>query len=110
MNVASILAFASCLFAGVLALTVARHDRRSVAHWCFVAGLGVLATEGFFTGLSAAASIPAAATCWEKWRLLAMSFLPGTWLIFSLSFARGNYREFLTRWRVLLAAAFVGPV
>ena len=39
-----------------------------------------------------------------------MSFLPGTWLIFSLSFARGNYREFLTRWRVLLAAAFVGPV
>ena len=39
-----------------------------------------------------------------------MSFLPGTWLFFSLSYARGNYSEFLKRWRFVLAAAFLMPI
>ena len=39
-----------------------------------------------------------------------MSLLPGTWLVFSLTFARGNYAEFLRRWRPLLAATFLMPV
>jgi len=47
---------------------------------------------------------------WQNWRLFAMSFLPSIWLFFSLSYARGNYREFLKRWRFLLAAAFLVPV
>ena len=38
-----------------------------------------------------------------------MSFLPGTWLLFSFTFARGNAGEFLFKWRVMLAAAFVLP-
>jgi len=42
--------------------------------------------------------------------LIAMSFLPGVWLIFSLTYARGNYSEFLKRWRWFLAAAFVLPI
>jgi putative PEP-CTERM system histidine kinase len=47
---------------------------------------------------------------WQNWRLIAMSFLPGVWLIFSLTYARGNYSEFLKRWRWFLAAAFVLPI
>ena len=39
-----------------------------------------------------------------------MSFLPGIWLFFSLSYARGNYSEFLKRWRFVLAAAFLMPI
>jgi putative PEP-CTERM system histidine kinase len=47
---------------------------------------------------------------WQNWRLIAMSFLPGVWLIFSLTYARGNYSEFLKRWRWFLAAAFGLPI
>ena len=47
---------------------------------------------------------------WQSWRLLAMSLLPGIWLFFSLSYGRGNYREFLARWRFLLIAAFLIPL
>ena len=42
--------------------------------------------------------------------LLAMSFLPGVWFCFSLSYGRGNHREFLARGRFLLGAAFLIPV
>jgi putative PEP-CTERM system histidine kinase len=36
--------------------------------------------------------------------------LPGVWLCFSLTYSRGNYREFLGRSRVLLGAALILPV
>jgi putative PEP-CTERM system histidine kinase len=39
-----------------------------------------------------------------------MSVLPGIWLFFSLTYARGNYAEFLKRWRLVLVAAFLLPV
>ena len=42
--------------------------------------------------------------------LLAMLLTPGTWLCFSLSYARGNYREFLGKWRIALGAAFLVPI
>lgn len=47
---------------------------------------------------------------WQKRALLALAFLPGIWLLFSLTYARGNYREFLTKWNFAIAATFVGPV
>ena len=39
-----------------------------------------------------------------------MSFLPGFWLAFSLTYSRGNYREFLAKWRIVLVAAFLLPI
>ncbi len=48
--------------------------------------------------------------CWQNWRLLTMSFLPAIWLLFSLSYSRGNAREFLAKWRWVIAAAFLLPV
>lgn len=39
-----------------------------------------------------------------------MSFLPGIWLLFSLTYARGNYRDFLKKWKFPLTIAFAVPV
>ena len=36
--------------------------------------------------------------------------LPGVWLVFSLSYARGNAVEFVTKWRLPLIGAFLGPL
>lgn len=84
-------------------------ERRSVAVWFFVAGMVLLSCESVFSGLMANAVRPEVAGHWEDWALLAGSLLPGTWLAFSLSYARGNYREFLGKWRVALGAAFIIP-
>ena len=104
------LGFASALFCGVLALIVAWNERRSVAHWAFVAGMVALAVEDVCFALTADAASPEEMVYWQNWRLVAMSFLPGIWLFFSLTYARGNYSEFLKRWRLVLAAAFVLPI
>lgn len=110
MSLPVIFAFASALFSGALAFTVAWHERRSIAHWAFVAGMLVLAVEGVFLGLSAGAALPEQMLYWQNLRLFTLSLLPGTWLFFSLSYARGNHREFLAKWRFLLVAAFLIPV
>ena len=42
--------------------------------------------------------------------LLIKSFLPGIWLLFSITYSRGNYREFVFKWKYTLAAAFLLPI
>jgi len=107
MNVA-ILDYAAAFLAGAIALIAAFRERRSLAAWSFVAGMALLSCESVFSGLMTA--FPMEGARWENWALLAMSLLPGTWLFFSLTYARGNYREFLGRWQVALAAAFLIPI
>ena len=110
MNKAVILAFAAASVSGALALLFAWYERRSMAHLSFVLGMAVLAVECVFSGLTATASLPSEMVYWQNWRLVAMSFLPGVWLFFSLSYGRGNHREFLFLWRMLLGAACLIPV
>jgi putative PEP-CTERM system histidine kinase len=107
---AVVLDFASAFFGGAIALIAAFRERRSKAVWFFVAGMALLCGESVFSGLMTQAVVPAAAGRWENWALLAMSLTPGTWLFFSLSYARGNYREFLRKWRMAVGAAFIVPI
>jgi putative PEP-CTERM system histidine kinase len=107
---ADILAFASAFFCVALAVIVAWHKQRSVAHWAFVAGMAELAVTDVFSALTTYAVSPQEVGYWQNWRMVAMSFLPGTWLLFSLTYARGNYAEFLKRWRFALVAAFLLPI
>ncbi|HOP98020.1 MAG TPA: PEP-CTERM system histidine kinase PrsK [Verrucomicrobiota bacterium] len=80
---------------------------RTMPVWSFAAGMACLSIE---TGLAALATLmPERMLYWHHWRLLVLSFLPGTWVLFSLTYARGNAREFVARWRVPLITAFIGP-
>jgi len=110
MNTASVLAFASALFGGALAFAVAWNERRSMINLAFAAGLAILTVESVLTGIAlAGGGTEEAMVYWQHWRLLATSFLPGTWLLFSLIYGRGNYREFLQRWRFALVFFLVAP-
>jgi putative PEP-CTERM system histidine kinase len=111
MRNAAILAFVAALLGGVVAVLAAFRERRSIAKWSFVAGMTLLALESLFSGLAAHTDQGGEAVkYWQQWRLATLSLLPGTWLLFSLSYARGNSREFLFRWRLVLVVAFVLPV
>jgi putative PEP-CTERM system histidine kinase len=110
MDPSVILAFAAAVLAAALAMTVAWQQRRSKAYWSFATGMAILAVESVLSGLSTDAVLPNEIVYWEHWRLLAVSLLPGPWLLFSLTYARGNAREFLAKWRVPLAGAFIVPL
>jgi putative PEP-CTERM system histidine kinase len=110
MDLASSLVLASAFFAALLAVVVLFHQARAVAHQSFAAGMIVLAAEAFCAAFSLTAVDSEAMVFWGNGSLLAMAFLPGAWMVFSLSYARGNYREFLVRWRPAVITAWVAPV
>ncbi len=110
MDSSALLAYASALLAGVMALGVAFYEWRPLASRLFVAGMGLLALEALFSGLAADALTPEDVVYWENWAFLGKSLLPGLWLLFSLSYARGEARAFLRKWRWGIAATFLLPV
>ena len=109
MDIPALIAFIAALFSAALAFVVAWRGH-GTAHRSFAAGMFVLAVESLFNGLASVADLPEEQVFWEQCRLVTMSFLPGTWLFFSLSYGRGNYRDFLRRWRLVLIAAFLVPL
>ncbi len=109
MNLIAIPFFVGAIVSGALAFVVGWRER-GTAHRSFAAGMFVLAMESLVNGLAAEAASVEEKIFWEKCGLLAVAFLPGIWLFFSLSYGRGNYREFLHRWRFALAAAFLVPL
>ena len=110
MNPNSALAYAAAAFSAVLALTVIFRKQLSVASWCFSIGMLTFALESVFGEIWHEALLPEDAAFWKTLTLVTKSVLPGIWLCFSLTYSRGNPREFLARSRLLLLAAFLLPV
>jgi putative PEP-CTERM system histidine kinase len=106
----SVLALAAATFSAALAVAAACRRRRSLATWCFSAGMLTFALESLFGAIWRDALVPERAAFWETLTLITKSFLPGIWLCFSLTYSRGNSREFPVRSRFLVLAAFLLPV
>jgi putative PEP-CTERM system histidine kinase len=60
--------------------------------------------------LATNASTPEEMISWQLWRFLAVALIPGIWLVFSLSYARGSAWESLGKWRFFIAGAFILPL
>lgn len=110
MSVAAALDFAGALAAGLLALTLFSRQRRSFPRWVFSAGMLAFAVESLLSGLAANSVRPESFARWQGLAFMATAFLPGLWLLFSLTYARGNYREFISRGSIALVVAFVAPL
>lgn len=109
MPVAMIFDYVAAGCSGALALATLLRAGRSLPRWAFAAGMAVLAVESVFTALSHSTDSPSQIMRWQTWRLTCVALIPGTWLLFSLCYARG--REQLVSWRSRLTVigAFVVP-
>ena len=110
MSPEATLAFFGSLVGAVTAGVITTCRPRSFAQRIFGLGMGLLAAESLLAGLSAGALTPQRMIGWQLARLVILSLLPGTWLVFSLSYSRGNYAEFLKRWKPVFRTAFVLPL
>ncbi|HYG22469.1 MAG TPA: XrtA/PEP-CTERM system histidine kinase PrsK [Verrucomicrobiae bacterium] len=110
MTSTATVSLASALVSGLLALAVIVRGRRSPANWLFCGGMVGLACDSLFFGLSHRSAAPDEILFWHKLSFASKAILPGLWLGFSLTYSRGNYRDFLTRWRLPLMLAFFLPV
>jgi putative PEP-CTERM system histidine kinase len=110
MNPSALLAFSAAVFSGALGVGALFKKRFSLARWLFFAGMTMLALESFFAGMGFLTQDANKVAVWHSFLVVTRSFLPGAWLAFSLTYSRGNYSEFLTKWRLFLAVAFVIPI
>jgi putative PEP-CTERM system histidine kinase len=110
MNFNSILSLTGALFSIALAVFVLLRDRRSFVHRTFAAGMIALAIEAVFTALSVNAISLAEVLRWQRLRFIAAASLPGIWLLFSLTFGRTNYQEFVAKWRWVILTTFILPL
>jgi putative PEP-CTERM system histidine kinase len=110
VSVNSALALAAATFSAALAGAAAYRGRRSLATWCFAAGMLTFALESFFGATWDGAFVPEKASFWGALTMLTKSLLPVFWLCFSLTYSRGNPRELPAKSRLLVLAAFLIPV
>jgi len=110
MPLNSIICYAAALLTAVIAIVVLYRDPRAFVHRICAIGLAVCALEVGLIGLGFEATSASALIEWYRLRLAAGSFLPAIWLVFSLSFGRGNYKEFLSQWKWAILAAFFIPI
>jgi len=104
-----LLSLAAAFFCSVLALFVLFRDRHSLVHRSFGAGMMALAIEAIFAGLSMYSLSSAEVVRWQRLRFATTAVIPGIWLLFSLTFGRANFKDFLTKWKWAIVAAFVLP-
>lgn len=70
----------------------------------------ILGLVSLFNGFAMAAPDIAGLHRWMTLALIAKIGLPAAWIAFSLTYSRGNYLEFLARWRWFLWAALLLPI
>jgi putative PEP-CTERM system histidine kinase len=105
-----IVGVAAAFFAVALGVAAVFRRRHSFATWCFFGGMLVLATESILAILMQRVVDPVQADGLLTLALSVEALLPPLWIGFSLTYSRGNYGEFLRRWRCLLVAVLVIPV
>ena len=110
MSPNSVLALAAGMFSAALVAAAACRKQRSLATWCFSAGMLIFALESLLGAIANDALPPERVVFWGTLSLVAKSFLPGVWLTFSLTYSRANSRDFLLRSRWLLVGAFLVPL
>ena len=90
MQSATLFAIASACCSGAFALFAAVRAKRQLSRWAFASGMAVLAVESAFSALGSTDATLEQFTRWQLYRLAAMALVPGTWLLFSLTYARGG--------------------
>jgi putative PEP-CTERM system histidine kinase len=99
----------SAILATPVAVRVLWRENFSIPSVAFAVGMGLLVIESILACAGFKTSIEARQITLEQWRLVVVTLIPGVWLLFALTYSRGNYHVFLRRWRVVLAAFLVLP-
>ena len=110
MTLYELFSLIAALLCGGLAVFVFFKDRRSFVHGLFAMGMIVFAAEETLNMFAFGANLPADIEFWQRIRFMVTAFMPGIWLLFSLSFSRADYRKYLTKWRWVVVGSFVFPL
>jgi putative PEP-CTERM system histidine kinase len=98
------------MVSAILAVAAVCRRRRSLAAWCFSAGMLTFALESLFGAIWHDAFPAEKAAFWGVLTMVTKALLPAPWLCFSLTYSRGDARNLPVRSRFLILLAFFIPV
>lgn len=104
------IAIAGIVLSLATAILALLRDWRSLTYRAFALGMAAFAAESFLSLYTGRAAWPGQAMEWARWRLMASALVPGSWLLFSLTYSRQNYREFIRGWKWAILASFALPI
>src|SRR5438552_2848091 len=110
MTLSTVLSYTAAYFSLTIAAAVLLRERHSFVHRVFAAGMFLFAAEELLRGVSYGAVLPEDIIYWQKRVTAVSALIPAAWLGFSITYARGNPRGFLSKWKWLLVAVGVGPI
>ncbi len=103
----SLLSAISCLLLGGFVYT---RNRRNVANIGFALGMLCLSCAEYSVFKISMSDDPVTMLYWGKLLSVSQAFFPGSWFLYSLTFARRNALTALRRWRPMFAAFFIAPL
>src|SRR5436190_3233759 len=109
MNINAILSFAAAALSTALGLAAVGRKPRTIAQYALALGLFVFGWEALLDGFTFISMDGEQRLGYQIDALLAMAAVPGPWLVFSVTYSRGNWKAFLKKWRLLIVAAFAIP-
>jgi putative PEP-CTERM system histidine kinase len=106
MNTSFILAISGAACCGIVALIAVSRKGDGLSKGLFFLGMVLLGIRSAVLALVVDAASSERVVHWQNIEFFADALIPGIWLLFSLTYARGNYKAFLKQWRFILFAAF----
>src|SRR5215472_13657349 len=110
MTMIALLPFAAATFSLCVAAISLLPKKRSFARWSFFVGMVMLGIDSLFTGLTGGATELSQVLYGARSGVIISSFVPAAWIAFSVAYSRGDYRQSMARWKVLLAAIALLPI
>jgi putative PEP-CTERM system histidine kinase len=110
MDWAAIVSIIDAVIAIAMAVVALVRERRTIASVSFAVAMVFTSAESIAHALSLLAVVSPEIIETQRWGLMAASILPFAWLAFSLSYSRGNAREFIRRWRFSLLLSLAAPL
>lgn len=105
-----VIAFGNAVAAGSIAAALLLRELRSLARNALAVVMLGLAAEAVTDAFCLLATGPDGLVFWKSAGLLVTALLPSAWLLFSLTYSRGNAPEFLKRWRGVLIGTLALPL
>lgn len=110
MNFSAWIAVVVALVTAGIAVMSLWRDPRSFVHRVFALGMVMFALEVGLMGLAYRAPSPGGFIYWLRFHYVIASLSLAIWLLFSVSFARANYSEQISKWKWVLIPSLVLPV
>ena len=110
MTLFSVLPFAAAIVALLLALASLLGKKHSLASWLLFAGMALLSIDSLLSALTLYVTDSSELLHRLTLGFIVKSFATVTWLGFSLTYSRRDYRESLARWSIPLAIIALLPI